>query len=531
MLISPGMKTPLAKAAFWTIILLVLLCLRLPFMAQYFSIDNVNLALSLEKFNPAMHQPQPPGYPLFVLLARLLDIFFHNAERTFTAISILATAVSLWLAFHLGSRMFSQWAGIAGMLLLMVNPVMWHAGIEGPLRPQLALFSLLTAYCCWRCWNGEERFAFWGAVALGIGGGFRPDLIAFLFPLWLVSCWMGTRSWRTVFSAAAVLAVIVAAWTSAIIIAVGGFHIFQSLMFSYAGGWSQYSAAAPGSSVMEWLRQKNRLFVWNALGVIPWIWAVPVSLLNRNRPSVYRSHVYFFAIWIVPGVLLQAVTHFANPGHTLFSVSALCLIGGYVISTALTREVILGCAVVLNLLLFFDKFPLPPAKTVPGGKPSIVNAMLVGAYESSLGWIQEMDEVTRDCLSEINALTPVGRPSTIITTDSFENEWFMNWRIGRYYLPNRDLWVLDSSPAKKRFGHIRRTKTLDYRESPPLKIPVFREGRILFLIEPNSRISRDLAASGSLRGSRYVSYVDITRDSPSFAVEGFEIVPSGDAGK
>jgi 4-amino-4-deoxy-L-arabinose transferase-like glycosyltransferase len=228
--------------------------------------------------------------------------------------------------------MFSPWAGFAGMLLLLVNPVMWHAGVEGPLRPNLALFSLLTAYCCWRCWNGEKRFALWGAVALGIGGGFRPDLIAFLFPLWLVSSWVGTRSWRTVVLSAGVLVAIVAAWTSAVMIAMGGFHTFRSIMLTYAADWAQFSSARPGASVQDWLLQKSRLFIWNALGIVTWIWAAPIALLNRNRPHLSRSHILFLTLWIVPGVLLQAMTHFANPGHTLFSVSALCLIGGYMIS-------------------------------------------------------------------------------------------------------------------------------------------------------------------------------------------------------
>ena len=56
---------------------------RLPLAPPYlFSFDNVNLALALERFDPRLHQPQPPGYPLFVGQARLLNWFFHSPERT-----------------------------------------------------------------------------------------------------------------------------------------------------------------------------------------------------------------------------------------------------------------------------------------------------------------------------------------------------------------------------------------------------------------------------------------------------------------
>jgi len=163
------------QKVFWIVILVLLLLTRIPAMATYLSIDNVNLAFSLERFDPRVHQPQPPGYPFFVGFAHIVNVLFRDPERTFTFISVLVSGLSLIMAFQLGNRMFSWWAGIAGAFLLVVNPVFWHSGLDGPLRPNLALFSLLTAYCCWRCWNGEKQFAFWGAAALGIGSGFRPE--------------------------------------------------------------------------------------------------------------------------------------------------------------------------------------------------------------------------------------------------------------------------------------------------------------------------------------------------------------------
>ena len=51
---------------FWIVMVVLLLLSRIPAMATYLSIDNVNLAFSLHKFDPRVHQPQPPGYPFFV---------------------------------------------------------------------------------------------------------------------------------------------------------------------------------------------------------------------------------------------------------------------------------------------------------------------------------------------------------------------------------------------------------------------------------------------------------------------------------
>src|SRR5947207_12175502 len=104
---------------FWIVMLGLLLLTRLPVMASYLSIDNVNLAFSLEKFDPRIHQPQPPGYPFFVLFGRIVNFFVHDAERTFIVISLLVSGLCAPAAFALGKRMFSAWAGIAAVLLLL----------------------------------------------------------------------------------------------------------------------------------------------------------------------------------------------------------------------------------------------------------------------------------------------------------------------------------------------------------------------------------------------------------------------------
>src|SRR5438093_10220459 len=83
----------------WIVVVALLLLTRIPAMASYLSIDNVNLALSLEKFDPRIHQPQPPGYPFFVLFGKIVNIIFRNAERTFAVISIVVSGLCLPAAF------------------------------------------------------------------------------------------------------------------------------------------------------------------------------------------------------------------------------------------------------------------------------------------------------------------------------------------------------------------------------------------------------------------------------------------------
>jgi hypothetical protein len=513
--------------AFWIAVCVLLLLTRLPAMASYLSIDNVNLALSLEKFDPRIHQPQPPGYPLFVLFGRLINFFFHNAERSFVVISLLVSGLCLPAAFALGKRMFSRWAGAAAVLLLLVNPVFWHSSLDGPLRPNLALFSLLTAYCCWRCWNGEKRFAIWGAVALGVGSGFRPDLVAFLFPLWLVSSWVGTRSWKALLQSACVLGGIAAIWVGGLIVAMGGFNTFVKVMLDYTVDQSKPESIIFGSSILAWLKQINRLVIWNGLAVVTWIWALPFYLRNRERLPLASAQGVFFFIWLVPGLIVQAFVHIGAPGHTLFSVAGLCVLGGYVLSLIGARDVMLSAALVLNAMLFLDFFPLPSGVTPAEHQPSVKNALLFGTYESSIGMVRSLDETASLSLKEIREFTPVDRPSIIVTTDALGDQWFLHWQIARYYLPKQDLWVLYNGAPQKRAEHVRRDQVIEMRNrGVPLTIPVFREGRIIWVIEPQSAIYKQLAATQKLQGGRYIFYTDITVDSPPIRIDDFDIVPA-----
>ena len=536
---------------FAILILALLLLTRLPAMGEYFTIDNVNLALSLEKFDPRIHQPQPPGYPFFVFFARIVNVIFRNAERTFIAVSLVVSAAACCVAFALAGRMFSRWAGASAAFLLLVNPVFWQASLDGPLRPHLALFSLLTAFCCWRCWNGEKQFAYWGAVALGVGSGFRPDLIAFLSPLWFFSTWAGTRSWRIVFRACVLFVGIVGVWLGALIIAMGGIRTFTGVMLGYAVEQSGQGSAVFGSSMVAWLRQINRLVIWNALAVVGWIWALPFVL--RSQPSIeaspYRSRdsrhpdasdsfelsrlpssarrgmiAAFFFIWIIPGLIIQAIVHVDAPGHTLFSVPALCVLGGYVLSRLRASEFALGASLLVNALFFLDFFPLPAAVNDPNRIPSIKNAILFGSFEASIGQVRYLDETTRSTLKEIQNFVPKDRPSLIITTDAYVDQWFMNWRIGRYYLPQKDFWILQNNTKPNRVERVRRDLVMEARETP-LEIPIFREGRILWLIEPGSALHKHIAAVQNLMGGKYVFYSDITPDSPPFTIDGVQIIP------
>ena len=523
------------QGVFWIVVIALLLLTRIPAGAKYMSIDNVNLALALEDFDPLNHQPQPPGYPFFVAFARIVNFFFRDAERTFLAISVLVSGLCLPLTAVLGRRLFSERAGYAAVLFLLVNPVFWHTGLDGPLRPFLALFSLWTAYCGWRAWNGEERFVLWGAVALGIGAGFRPDLLAFLSPIWLVSAWVGTRSQKVLLKGMALLAAIGLVGVAGLTYAVEGARVLYDLTMTYLVDQSRAESVVLGGN--EWMRPLSRLVTWNGLAVIGWIWALPFALRRPTRVNLRNPQILFMSVWLIPGLIVQVLIHVAAPGHTLFSIPAWCMLGGCVIWKAAERlesapgdslffaQTALAAGLLLNVLLFSNYFPVATVAK-PGLLQSVKNAMVFGTLETSLNQVKWLDDVSKGTLDEMEKFTPSDRPMIVVTNDVHSQLWFMNWRIARYYAPNLDMWVTAGQRSPKQVLHIKRDKTLETRVGEVIQIPVPRGGRVIWLIERETPFHKALAKLPNVQSGVLLFYSDVAADAAPFRILDFEFIPT-----
>src|SRR6187402_2887581 len=54
------------------------LLMHLPFLAPALEdIDSINFALGLHHYDPALHQPHPPGYPVFIAAGRVALAVIH----------------------------------------------------------------------------------------------------------------------------------------------------------------------------------------------------------------------------------------------------------------------------------------------------------------------------------------------------------------------------------------------------------------------------------------------------------------------
>src|SRR5579862_7413196 len=67
------------------------LAFHLPFLpASLEDLDSINFALGLRHFDVAHHQPHPPGYPVFIVVAKAVHAIVPSEATALSAVSVLA---------------------------------------------------------------------------------------------------------------------------------------------------------------------------------------------------------------------------------------------------------------------------------------------------------------------------------------------------------------------------------------------------------------------------------------------------------
>lgn len=220
---SPEPLTRAERIAAW-ILAIVVAATRWPAVSlTLWDWDEALFALALRDYDVVAHHPHPPGFPLFVALAKLIPLDgFHALQSVTVCASLFVFPAMFFLARELR---FSALTSMGAALLLAFFPNVWFfGGTAFSDVPSLVLALLATALLLRGCRSDASLLV--GALVLGIAAGFRPQnlLIGFV-PLLLA--FLHRR--RTALVGAAIVGVIVAASYAG--------------AAAFSGGWDAYREA------------------------------------------------------------------------------------------------------------------------------------------------------------------------------------------------------------------------------------------------------------------------------------------------
>jgi hypothetical protein len=289
-------------------------------------IDSVNFALGLDDFDPRSHQPHPPGYPVYIALAKPVYAVVGDPARALSLASALGQAALVLplaaLFYFLAST--RERAAIA-TLLALANPLLWFNGAR-PLSDSVGLLFIISAQALLLSGLTDPRRLILGSFAASLAAGVRLQAAFLTVPLWL---------YRLLVDSGARLRSILA-------IVMGGAIWFLPLL-AWSGGPRAYSRAfsetiadaIPAEPlIVGFTLNRAARTLYHAL-VSPWSAAwlgaavlvlagVGFVAMLRQRPKALGVSLLCFAPYLLTHVLLQSVRElrYSLPYLPLFALLA-----------------------------------------------------------------------------------------------------------------------------------------------------------------------------------------------------------------
>lgn len=300
---------------------------RLPVAStMLFSYDSANYALAIrDYYDVAHHQPHPPGYPLYVGSAWLINLLVGEPNRSLVLVGILLSAVAVAATHRLAVRQHGGAIGLTAALLLLFSTGFWGYGVVAYPYTALAGFAAWIALATDRLPGRSDLAAALSGVLIGVAAGFRSDLLLHLAPLWglgLLQC-----SWRGRLLAAACSAAVVTAWAIPMMLLSGGVAAYLTALRAqseYIVG--AYSVAAGGETIARYnadiLLQFLRTIVGAPLLLLVYVLGRTLTPLRVASDGRLR----FLLLWILPPLAVFLLLHIGDPGYILVLVPALCIL-------------------------------------------------------------------------------------------------------------------------------------------------------------------------------------------------------------
>ncbi|HEV3063324.1 MAG TPA: hypothetical protein VGY48_34080 [Vicinamibacterales bacterium] len=215
---------------------LVFLALHLPYLPSSLEdLDSINFALGVHRFDVVHHRPHPPGYPVFVVAAKISRLLIGTDARALAAVSVVAGTIGVFAIGGLYRRLSpehpGQWSAVAAALAT-TSPLYWFTAAR-PISDMMGLAAAVAVQAMTLAAETERAIvvaSFCGGVTVGI----RSQVFWLTVPLLVwVLVRRQTPSGRgvlatgpvrnlTPYKCAAAFTAGVVAWLAPLVIATGG---------------------------------------------------------------------------------------------------------------------------------------------------------------------------------------------------------------------------------------------------------------------------------------------------------------------
>ncbi len=318
--------------------------------------DDILFAHAMHEYDLERNIPHPPGFPVFIMMARLAYAFFKNEHHALVAVNVLFASLLAPALYFLFREIFrDRWIALTGALFTIFAANVWlHSGGPRSDIPGFAIgvISLALAIRGVR----SPRALLLSCALLGLGMGVRVTVLPVVAPT--VTCvllfHLWKRHWRLVAGAVGTATVCFLVWYVPLILHTG-WRMYQFVMSSH----SQFTITRDSilsdteNAVLSYRARRFFLDIWGARSIAWSMLGLSVVGLGALIAARRLSAIGWMAIAFVPYLTFVFIlnTPLSAP---LYSLPYVPLFAGLAACGA-----ILAPRLALHHLQFAQRFALP----------------------------------------------------------------------------------------------------------------------------------------------------------------------------
>lgn len=343
------------------LILLVALALgaRLLFLSPWLEDwDSVQFALALHDYDITNHQPHAPGYPLYILLGRTLNLLLQNDLLSLTLLSALSGALAIIPLYLLTKRMFDKKAAILSSIFFAVTPIAFMMS-EVALTNIVGLFFFIVfAYLLYVWAESQKKLIFvsgFAGVILGVRFTELPIIAALLV---LVHLRLGKP--KSIFYSVLAFLIGLSLWVVPILIDTGFKNFIEE--YSWISNYILRHDALLGQSAFSFSLLHDRLkTLWSLIRVsyTPYFFffSILAFLILAQQKSSWRNFkLQFLTVWFLAYFLpLAFFFNLEVPRYTLPLLPPLAVFSGVAISIFSNRQKAFSLFFLILVTLMFSQ--------------------------------------------------------------------------------------------------------------------------------------------------------------------------------
>ncbi|MBS1817185.1 MAG: hypothetical protein JSU08_04590 [Acidobacteria bacterium] len=213
------------------------IALHLPFLPPTLEdLDSINFALGIRQYDVSQHQPHPPGYPLYILVAKLLHAVGLSEVHALSLIGVVAGGLALLALMKLFAalepeRRDSPFTWLA-VLVVAASPLFWFTAAR-PLSDMTGLAASLGVQALLASASGAAAVIV-GAFLAAFAAGIRSQVVWLTLPMVVLAVWRLQRTERLGTAVRAFMAYAAGglAWFVPLVIVSGGPAAYLKVFYS-----------------------------------------------------------------------------------------------------------------------------------------------------------------------------------------------------------------------------------------------------------------------------------------------------------